>query len=87
MYKRQYASFDAAVGAITTGAYEGPATRLLGGGPDAVAKAIERAVTARRPRTRYRVTASAHLFIAARRLLPDRAWDALVARSYPRPGP
>ena len=34
-----------------------------GGGPETVAKAIERAVTAKRPRTRYRVTPSARLFI------------------------
>jgi hypothetical protein len=44
-----------------------------------------RAVSAKRPRTRYRVTASARLFITLRRLLPDRGWDALVGRSYPRP--
>lgn len=80
-----YARFNAAVGAATAGAYEGGFARRLGGGPDAVAKAIEQAVTARRPRTRYRVTASARLFMTLRRLLPDRAWDALVGRTYPRP--
>ena len=80
-----YARFDAAVGAATAGAYDGAFARRLGGGPDAVAKVIERAVTAKRPRTRYRVTPSARLFITLRRLLPDRGWDALVGRSYPRP--
>ena len=80
-----YARFDAAVGAATAGAYHGAFGRRLGGGPDAVAKAVERAVTAKRPRTRYRVTPSARLFIALRRVLPDRGWDALVGRSYPRP--
>ena len=80
-----YARFDAAVGAATAGAYDGAFARRLGGGPETVAKAIERAVTAKRPRTRYRVTPSAHLFITLRRLLPDRGWDALVGRSYPRP--
>ncbi|MEO5574718.1 MAG: oxidoreductase [Gaiellaceae bacterium] len=80
-----YARFDAAVGAAMAGAYEGGFARVLGGGPDAVAKAIEQAVTAKRPRTRYRVTPSAGLFITLRRLLPDRAWDALVGRTYPKP--
>ncbi len=80
-----YARFDAAVGAATAGAYDGAFARRLGGAPETVAKAIERAVTAKRPRTRYRVTPSARLFITLRRLLPDRGWDALVGRSYPRP--
>lgn len=79
-----YARFNEAVGAATTGAYDGIA-RVLGGGPDTVARTIERALAARRPRPRYRVTASARIFLTLRRLLPDRAWDALVGRSYPRP--
>ncbi len=44
-----YGRFNQAVGATTAGAYDGLA-RVLGGGPDAVAKAIERALSARRPR-------------------------------------
>jgi NAD(P)-dependent dehydrogenase (short-subunit alcohol dehydrogenase family) len=80
-----YARFNAAVGAITAGGYESGFARLLGGDAEAVARAIERAVAARRPRTRYRVTPSASLLLTVRRLLPDRAWDALVARSYPKP--
>ena len=78
-----YAAFDAAVGGITVGGYE--SAGRLAGGPDAVAKTIERAISARRPRTRYRVTPSAGLFMAVRRLLPDRAWDAVVGRTYPKP--
>ena len=50
-----------------------------------MAKAIEKAITARRPRTRYPVTASARLFMGQRALLPDRAWDAVVGSSFPRP--
>ncbi len=42
-----YANFNATVGAVTKGAYEGP-MRLLGGGPDRVAKVIERAIARRR---------------------------------------
>ena len=47
-----YETFNTAVGAATVGAYEGGFGRRLGGTPDDVAATIERAVTARRPRTR-----------------------------------
>ncbi|MEO8092170.1 MAG: SDR family NAD(P)-dependent oxidoreductase [bacterium] len=80
-----YAGFNAAVGAATVGAYEGPMARL-GGGPDAVAKVIQRALEARTPRPRYKVTASARLIIAQRRLLGDRAWDAFLGSQFPKPG-
>jgi NAD(P)-dependent dehydrogenase (short-subunit alcohol dehydrogenase family) len=80
-----YGRFNAAVGAATAGAYDGFYGRRLGGGPDTVARTIERALSAKRPRTRYRVTPSAKLFLTLRRLLPDRGWDALVGRTYPKP--
>lgn len=79
-----YAEFNTAVSAATAGAYEGPLGRL-GGGPEAVAKAVERAITSARPRARYPVTASARILMAQRALLPDRAWDAVVGTSFPRP--
>jgi short-subunit dehydrogenase len=79
-----YAKFNAAVAANTAQVYEGPLSRL-GAGPEAVAKAIERAIIARRPRTRYPVTASARFFMAQHALLPDRAWDRVVGTSFPRP--
>jgi NAD(P)-dependent dehydrogenase (short-subunit alcohol dehydrogenase family) len=81
-----YAGFNAHVATATRAAYErGPLARL-GGSPEDVAAVIARAVAADRPRTRYAVTPSAHLMIGLRRLLPDRAWDRLVAGSFPRPG-
>jgi NADP-dependent 3-hydroxy acid dehydrogenase YdfG len=79
-----YAKFNTAVAAATAGAYDG-ALGKLGAGPDAVAKAIEKAITSRRPRTRYPVTASARFFMAQHAVLPDRAWDAVVGTSFPRP--
>jgi NAD(P)-dependent dehydrogenase (short-subunit alcohol dehydrogenase family) len=82
-----YDGFHQAVAAATAGAYRNAIARRLGGGPEAVARAIERALAARRPRTRYRVTGSAVLFIGLRRMLPDRLWDALVARTFPQPKP
>ncbi|HJQ29480.1 MAG TPA: SDR family NAD(P)-dependent oxidoreductase [Rubrobacter sp.] len=81
-----YAGFEEAVAKATTENYErGPFSRLAGG-PEAVAKAIETAISARNPRSRYVVTPSAHLLLGLRRLLPDRAWDAALRTSYPQPG-
>jgi hypothetical protein len=48
--------------------------------PEKVAKAILHALTADRPRTRYVVGADARGQAIARRVLPDRAFDALVRR-------
>jgi hypothetical protein len=59
----------------------------LGAGPEAVAKKIERAISARRPRTRYRVPASAKVLLAQRRMMPDRAWDAMMRTQLQRPKP
>jgi len=80
-----YAKFNSTVGSLTKSVYDGP-MRHLGGGPDSVAKAIEKAITSSHPKARYVVTPSAHLAILQRRLLPDRAWDAVMASQYPRPG-
>ena len=79
-----YAHFNATVGAVTKGAYDGP-MRLLGGGPDRVAKVIEKALARRRPPARIVITPSAKLTIATRRLLSDRAWDAAMRRQFPQP--
>jgi NAD(P)-dependent dehydrogenase (short-subunit alcohol dehydrogenase family) len=54
----------------------------LASGPDVVARAIVRAATARRPRTRYPVGRGAGSVVTARRLLPDRALDAVISRLY-----
>jgi short-subunit dehydrogenase len=52
-------------------------------GPHAVAHVVEKAIAAKRPRARYPVTAGARLLMTARRVLPDRAFDSLLARQYP----
>ena len=54
----------------------------VGADPRVVAVAIGRAVTARRPRTRYAVPTSAKAILLARRLLSDRAFDAVITRAY-----
>ncbi len=48
--------------------------------PEAVAKVIEHAVEARRPRARYLVTRDAKIAAFMHWLLPDRAFDAVSAR-------
>ncbi|HEU4658020.1 MAG TPA: SDR family NAD(P)-dependent oxidoreductase [Capillimicrobium sp.] len=79
-----YAAFNAAVAKATANAYgKGPLGKL-GGEPDDVAKAIEKAIE--RPRIRVRVTPSAHLLVGQRRLMPDGLWDRMLATQFPRPG-
>jgi NAD(P)-dependent dehydrogenase (short-subunit alcohol dehydrogenase family) len=80
-----YADFNRQVVEKTVEAYEGPMARMAAG-PEAVAKVIERAITSRRPKPRYMVTAGARVLLATRRMLPDRGWDAMMRSQYPQPG-
>ena len=79
-----YGDFNAKVAQMTKEAYAGP-MRRLGGGPEVVATAIEKALKARRPKIRYTVTPSASLSIGSRRLMGARAWDASMKAQYPQP--
>jgi NAD(P)-dependent dehydrogenase (short-subunit alcohol dehydrogenase family) len=79
-----YAGLHDSVTRQTAAMTSGSMARLSGTGDD-VARVVERAINARRPKTRYKVTPSAHLLIGLRRLLGDRGWDWLVGRSYPQP--
>jgi NAD(P)-dependent dehydrogenase (short-subunit alcohol dehydrogenase family) len=80
-----YQAFNQTVAKASHDAYENPLFARLGGPPEAVAKVIERAITARRPKTRYRITPSAHMLIAQRRLLSDRMWDRMMRMQFPQP--
>jgi NAD(P)-dependent dehydrogenase (short-subunit alcohol dehydrogenase family) len=81
-----YAEFNRALAAATADVYErGPVGRL-GGPPEAVARTIERAISASRPRARYTVTPSARILIAAHAALRDAGWDAMLRRQFPQPG-
>ncbi|HET8661468.1 MAG TPA: SDR family NAD(P)-dependent oxidoreductase [Micromonosporaceae bacterium] len=51
-----------------------------GSDPDVVARVVQHALTARRPRTRYLVGKDSRLLATAARMLPDRALDALRLR-------
>lgn len=50
--------------------------------PSVIADTIARAVTARRPRTRYVAGRGARTVITVRQLLPDRAFDAFITSGY-----
>ena len=81
-----YAAFNAAVAGSTQSVYEhGPLARL-GGGPETVARTIERAIASRSPKIRYRVTPSARLLVGQRALMTDGMWDRFLETQFPHPG-
>src|SRR5207302_10338728 len=80
-----YDAFNANLMATIHGAYAGPMSRLAVG-PERVGRTIERAISARRSRTRYVVPATVRGLLLLRRVLPDRGFDAVLRRSY-RPHP
>jgi NAD(P)-dependent dehydrogenase (short-subunit alcohol dehydrogenase family) len=49
--------------------------------PEAVAKVVEHALTARRPKTRYLVGRDAKMRAALAKVLPDRLFDRMIARA------
>lgn len=79
-----YATFRRTLKRQIEAAYSGPMA-ILAGEPEDVAKVIERAATARRPRTRYPVTLGARLLMGMRRWLPDRAFDAFLRTQFDVP--
>jgi NAD(P)-dependent dehydrogenase (short-subunit alcohol dehydrogenase family) len=81
-----YAPFHRAIREATTALYERGFLSRLAGVPDDVARTVEQAIVARRPRTRYTVSASATVLLTQRRLLSDRMWDRMLRASYPSPG-
>ena len=50
--------------------------------PEVIARTVGKIVTARHPRTRYAVGFMARPLIAARRFLPDRAFDQLIGAAF-----
>lgn len=57
-----------------------------GGSPELVADAVEHAILSPEPRTRYLVGGDARVRLFLRRVLPDRALDALILRVVRRAG-
>lgn len=81
-----YGAFNTQVARATQEAYEKGLFAKLGGGPETVARAIEKALGARRPKARYAVTLSAKQLLAQRKLMPDRAWDMFLGTQFSQPG-
>jgi NAD(P)-dependent dehydrogenase (short-subunit alcohol dehydrogenase family) len=59
---------------------------VLGGPPDAVAEVIEKALSASKPKTRYKVTPSARVMMTLHSVAGDRGWDRICKGSFPQPG-
>ncbi|MFI1167236.1 oxidoreductase [Streptomyces sp. NPDC020801] len=70
-----YAALNAAADQQMSESY---GSRILSAPPESVARTIERAATAARPRTRYVVTPAARALIHSRRLFGARAFDAFL---------
>ena len=49
-------------------------------GPEAVTRAVLKALTARRPKARYRITTPTHVMAIAKRILPTRLQDWAIRR-------
>lgn len=58
--------------------------KVLSSGPRTVARSIVKAATASRPRSAYATGRGARMVMATRRVLPDRAFDAVLNRAYLR---
>ncbi|NMO02661.1 SDR family NAD(P)-dependent oxidoreductase [Gordonia sp. TBRC 11910] len=82
-----YADFNARVGKVTADIYNSAVAKIAGGGPEAVAKVIRKAVDAKKPKARYTVTPSASLTILQRQLTPDVVWDLAMRTQFPVPKP
>lgn len=76
------ASPYAALKAVVDARYRSSGNGRLSAGPEIVAKAIEHAVTSKRPRTRYPLTPGARTLLALRRVLPDAGWDAMMRQQF-----
>lgn len=77
-----YAGYHAAVAKADAETDES----FIAGRPEHVARTIERALSAGRPRPRYRVTPVAHVLPKLRVLLGDRGFDALMRTQIKAPG-
>jgi NAD(P)-dependent dehydrogenase (short-subunit alcohol dehydrogenase family) len=77
------AAFNRAVAESNVQAYK-PGSGA--GKPEDVAELVCRVLESKRPKPRYRVLPTAHIFMTLRSLLSDRLWDKVMMRLYPRPG-
>jgi NAD(P)-dependent dehydrogenase (short-subunit alcohol dehydrogenase family) len=78
-----YAAFNNVLRQKIKEAYEGPMGRFAAP-PEAVARVVETAISAARPKTRYVVTVAAKVLMKLRRWLPDRAFDGFLRTQFPQ---
>jgi NAD(P)-dependent dehydrogenase (short-subunit alcohol dehydrogenase family) len=76
-----YRPFEELLAHKVESAYEGPTARLASS-PEQVAKVIERAISARRPKARYVVGPVARSLVNAKRFLPDRGFDMVLRSQF-----
>jgi NADP-dependent 3-hydroxy acid dehydrogenase YdfG len=79
-----YLAYKAAVAASFGTAHSGLVGRM-GSTADDIARVITHAVTAQRPRTRYLINPVAKSVVTMNRLLPGRAYDAVLRLQYRLP--
>ena len=79
-----YETYNEGMAKRVARAYEGGMSAKAGR-PNDVAKVIERAIRARRPRSRYRVGAGVPMMLATRKLLPDRTLDLVLRSQFASP--
>ena len=79
-----YGAYKQAVAGSFDKALNGPMARL-GSTADDIAEVIVKAVTAKRPRTRYLINTLAKTLVATRALLPDRLSDKVIGLQYGLP--
>ena len=82
-----YEQFNRDVAQMTVEAYHKGPLAKLGGEPDTVAKAVEKAIARRTAPIRVRVTPSARMLIAQRRMMGAGMWDRFLATQFTRPAP
>ena len=82
-----YAAFNLALEKQIRELYEGGPMARFAAPPEAVAEAVEKAITATNPKTRYKVTLAARFLMGLRRILPDRAFDSFLRTQFPPPTP
>jgi NAD(P)-dependent dehydrogenase (short-subunit alcohol dehydrogenase family) len=80
-----YEGYKSAVAASFASVTTGPMVRF-GSSAEDVAKVITKAITIRRPRTRYLINPIARSLVGMKRWLPDRVHDAVLRRQYGLPG-
>lgn len=81
-----YAAFRELLASKIDDAYNGKAAKRASS-PERVAKVIEKAMMARRPKARYLVGADARVLVGAKQMLPDRGFDALLRSQFKVPTP